>query len=392
MFKFHKLMLASILNEIYIDRESIVRLGLGSLSDLPKLILPRPLKSYPISIFLARLPEVLILALSIFFSVTMLLSFFFRGLLRVSRGGRDINFQSNKSGCILLGFHEKVGSCYANALNDERATFASKKMMYQVSLKDTVKALIFSFSWFCFLLKKVFLAYLKNGFSLPYKDVNILFQSYVVFDLYLCSIFLFRSVRLNSNSKFFICNHYDRWAVICDFILPNVTLIQHGKVVPLELPYRLRNIRRIYIYDGVSKDIFQRDIVFSNRKCDFFYYSSQIRLSPIDDFGGCTVLYIAEPHLFLFEKEFISVFLALSMNVRLYVKPHPRFGSSHYKKIKGITLISEKDFYPAVDLAVFVSSTLGAEYKSQGIKVLQLNPDVEVNDSVDMVLEVLSAK
>lgn len=392
MLKLHKLMLASILNEIYIDRESIIRLGLGDLHDVPKFILPRPLRSYSASVFLARLPEVCVLILSVLFSATLMVFFFFAGLIIVSKGRKTINLKRGEPNYFLLGFHGKVSSCYADALSNDRAIFFSKDVMRQVPLRDAIKALGFSCFWICFILKKIFRSYLKNGFSLPYKEVNILFQSYVVFDLCLCSFFLSRLVRLDPGAKCFICNHYDRWSVACDFILPNYTIIQHGKVVPLELPYRLRNIRKICVYDDVSKDVFQHKIVFASRKCDFLYYSSQIRLSPIDNFSGCTVLYIGEPHLFLFEKKFFSVFLELSMDVRLYVKPHPRFGSSHYRKIKGITLISDRDFYPAVDLAVFVSSTLGAEYKTQGVEVLQLNPEVEVKDSVGKVLGLLSAK
>jgi len=80
-----------------------------------------------------------------------------------------------------------------------------------------------------------------------------------------------------------------------------------------------------------------------------------------------TVLIIGQPHNMEGE---IRIAKTLADDFDVFVKPHPLYDSSEYRKLDHLIVIDDVDFYPKVDLALCYESTLGYEYEASDARVV----------------------
>lgn len=216
-------------------------------------------------------------------------------------------------------------------------------------------------------------AYFDSLFSVIYGMIKLddradVLQLYVAYEWF----FTYRVLESISPlvDNIFFANHYDRWAVLFDkvFANRNITLIQHGLLSDqVSVSYKLSNINYIYIFDSYSKQLFSKFV--DAEEVEFHYLSSTISLDEVavDRF---TLLFIGQPHSAQKEVEIANRISMSNMDMHVMIKPHPLYGTSIYKGAIGADILSNKDFFPRVDLALCYESTLGLEYESSGVKVL----------------------
>jgi len=194
------------------------------------------------------------------------------------------------------------------------------------------------------------------------------------------------SIRVAINKikgEFFIAEHFDRWAVLTDCYIESLILesyeqsklqlIQHGILKDIEmkgqkiiLPYRLKNVSKLWVYDEYSKDYFISFILDTlGNNFDVKYFSSNIDLIEIDNNFKKSVMFIGHPACENFHINILSEMQ--KMGIYCIYKPHPKNASSKKVYMQDWFVVEQKDYFPKVDLLISYPSTLVQEYESQGI-------------------------
>lgn len=201
---------------------------------------------------------------------------------------------------------------------------------------------------------------------------------------------------------FLTSEHFDRWTILIDAVVRNlrindkvdstVSLVQHGvlgsltsaadqqpEVVPFEVKNKLTEVRHLYVYDELSAKIFQQSILHSECSAQVHFFKPQIVLQEtLKKKGQLRILFVGHPicedlHIFIFSQ------LLKSHSIRAFYKPHPT--SAPRREIGDLDweLISDKSYFPAVDLLISYPSTLVTEYSNKNIPAVQhpinLNPE-----------------
>lgn len=209
--------------------------------------------------------------------------------------------------------------------------------------------------------------------------------------------------------EFYIAEHYDRWAVLMDSVVYRknssiahqcvLHLVQHGSLSALEdtlaepglafaLKYKLKAVSSLYIYDAVSGEIFNKDILDASpsRPIDIHYYSPGIELG--DDIASrCfSILFVGHP---ICELTHIAIYRKIQEkypDVVFCYKPHPTALPSEKIKRQRWTVIEDSQYFPAVNLIISYPSTLVAEYSLHDIPAVIHAIDISV-DQLGPVLE-----
>lgn len=235
-------------------------------------------------------------------------------------------------------------------------------------------------------------------------EASILFQSYTALDW----VITFGALTKIAPSKIITAEHHDRWAVLLDSYCEGVNksggdriefvLVQHGlefestyeKMIELGLskglPYKLKNLKVIYVYDFRQLEVFKRFIVCERSFCLgllFRFYSYKL---PLVETGvnNKTVLIIGNVACEAFHLE---LYLKLNdiFSFTCFYKPHPVLGSSSNVISAGWIFIVDKDYFPLVDLVVSYPSTLANEYEAAGVKVIEHAFDADCADIRNMI-------
>jgi len=193
-----------------------------------------------------------------------------------------------------------------------------------------------------------------------------------------------------SPKRIVIAEHHDRWAVLADCYAYSVAdsvnkceinLVQHGlefestyefiskNCCEKGLPYKLRCVTNIHIFNDEQLGIFLRNIINNdNRAKENFkthYMSNEIILNKINS-NKKTILIIGhvicEDFHIMLQQE-----LLLNNDVALYYKPHPTCKASLKAENAMWIFIDDREFYPLVDLVVGYPSTLVFEYSKHGV-------------------------
>lgn len=271
-------------------------------------------------------------------------------------------FFGNVKKNLVLVADNRIESLYKkiNLLDKESTTFLNinqKNKLNYVKLNNLISYKVFIKSY---IYSVISLFYVLSRLS---KKSNIL-QLYVAYDWFKTYFALEKLVPYSEN--IFFSNHYDRWSTMFDnlFGSKNLILIQHG-VLPedLFLSYKLKNLKTIYCFNNKSKKKFSK--LFECDNTIFKTFNLRLNLTPVYS-NKKTVLIIGQPHSVEREIEIID---KLKKTYTVYVKPHPLYNNSKYD-IKGVELISDKEFFPKVDIALNYESTLGVEYEASGVKLL----------------------
>ncbi len=216
------------------------------------------------------------------------------------------------------------------------------------------------------------------------KECEILkgFESYTAFKW-----FLHKRVIQKFNANLVIAEHYDRWAVLTDICIAegnkkynssnHLTIIQHGgvlglnvdnlnSILTLKLPYMIKNISYLYVYDISSLNFFEKNVIhssalFSLKSC---FFTPVITLEKIEC-SNKSILIIGHPLSLDFHK---AIFFDLrEKNIEVFYKPHPAMKKNTSFYNPKWNSISKADFFPDVDFLVSYPSTLVVEYKKHGI-------------------------
>ena len=221
-----------------------------------------------------------------------------------------------------------------------------------------------------------------DKFSLFFKSVSLcLFSSGSValrdklqlIDLYRVVCFYEFIFRLNKVSdRLSMCNHYDRWAMVCyAAFTKQVEVWQHGVLdADLDLPVKLRNVRRIHCLAKSDVPIWGKYTQASD--VDMVIQESHFMLT----LGVAAVDFLMISHPAYMDEE-IDLLLGIGaitkpLGVVLAYKPHPAYDYKERLELlrgQGVNIVP-KEIFPKARLALTKGSTLGKEYESVGVKVL----------------------
>ena len=276
-------------------------------------------------------------------------------------------FSTEKKSLVLLSTSRKmsylvskVGVDYeAISLNFSKSNFeveVSKNLSSLITINDCIKALFLS----------IFASFYM-GWKIDKK--RDLLQLYVSYKWFLTYEGLSKVNRIGKFESVYISNHYDRWAVLFDYCFKNkkIIMLQHG-VLPsrLILPYAMDNVDEIHVLNRSSIEIFKA--LFSEKNREYFLQDLQLNLSDVElESKSKTVLIIGQPHSIRKELDVIE---KIKKNYFVIIKPHPSYPTHDYANIKNCLVLTDKNFFPRVDVALSYESTLGVEYEASGIKVI----------------------
>lgn len=238
-----------------------------------------------------------------------------------------------------------------------------------------------------------------------YKNKYLSFQSYAVMSWMMT---WFTLIKLKP-SKIYTSEHHDRWAVLIDSYVGlsstqqkcNFSLVQHGKeyeqtYVKMEeisaeegLPYRLRNVNKLYLYDKNQLMIF-KDRILSKSNCvdlEVIYISAKLGLVALD-LEVKSILIVGHSFCEAIHTKLYQDFLKFK-KFKVFYKPHPTVIASNFAKSLAWEYIEDKNYFPRVDLVISYPSTLVDEYEAEGVKVIV--HDFNINCIVDLKCQINSA-
>lgn len=186
--------------------------------------------------------------------------------------------------------------------------------------------------------------------------------------------------------------HHDRWAVAADCYCAEVEndtacsdlmLVQHGLeyvetyhfIAELTgeagLPYRLRSIRQLYLYNADQVNIFFGNIISTLvRREDVVLrcISNSMQLTSVSA-DKTSVLFVGHPicedfHRAVFKK------LDEEFDLNYFYKPHPVARESAKVREEKWQVILDDGFFPAVNFIISYPSTLVAEYDFYNIPAM----------------------
>lgn len=346
----------AINNEIDIDRDLIKRLGRQDLCFTPLRSLKtlKYIDKYNISANAYALFAILFtIFLPVFFLVKMLISI-------PKIGGKDSLEKGGQEELVLVAngrveylFNKSNEGTEAKFLNINQPRNKIKSHVYQsLGISDLIYAYFYAVSSVVLFLPKL-------------SDKRDVLQFYVAYEWFL----VYEGLLKNSEhvSDVYFANHYDRWAVMFDSIYSgkNIVLLQHGTLPDsLDLTYKLKNLKYIYTIDQHSVILFKR--MFCCVKTRFKMLDISLVLSDVKS-EKRSVLIIGQPHSVAVE---VEIAMELSGRYDVFIKPHPLYDDTEYRKLKQVTIVSDREFYPKVDVALCYESTLGVEYQASGVPVV----------------------
>jgi len=232
-------------------------------------------------------------------------------------------------------------------------------------------------------------AFLTHRYLVAEYGINLGLQSYVIVEWML----MLWATAVVAPKKVLTTEHHDRWAVLADFYCSiskekdracELELAQHGiehestyqKIETIiqerKLPYRLKNISKIYLYDREQLAIFKKHIINERltQGVDFSveYFLPKINLTECLD-NIPQVLFIGHRICEEFQIKIYDLLFSKE-KITCFYKPHPTAKSSKKAKSVGWRFIFDEEFFPSVDLVISYPSTLADEYKTMGIPSL----------------------
>ena len=345
----------AITNEIAIDANIFKKINKNKVPYLPV----RPLKTLS-KIELFKINGITYHLISLIFLIFCPLFFFYQ-MIRVS-------FRTNKKSIIIEKELLLNASTHARRLS---LKVLKRNIKYLNINQENDEAPLFINN--ALQAKHLLIAYLYSILATYYLYIKIqdkkdILQSYVAFNFFLVLIAM--NLIKDKVDTVYFCNHYDRWAVLFDnaFHDKNIILIQHGMTPDpsIALPYLLTNIKKCHVFNKFSQNEFKHLILAKNSKASFKITDRSLLLSEINH-KKKTILIIGQPHS---AQEEVNIINKVNEDYIVYIKPHPNFSSKPYTDLKHTILITDKSFYPKVDIALSYESTLGIEYEASGIKVI----------------------
>ena len=216
--------------------------------------------------------------------------------------------------------------------------------------------------------------------------IEIGFQSYALPSW----MIMYSATQKIDPEKIFTAEHHDRWAILADCYCSEkstktkkctLTLVQHGLEHPdtyrvinsltdgQGLPYKLKNVSSLHVYDSNQLELFKKNILESDHKnknpISAKFLTHKIKLENIRS-KKLSILFIGHPICEEFHINLQKV-LSKKIDADIFYKPHPAANASQKIKKAQWQIISDTEFFPRVDLVVGYPSTLVVEYEENGI-------------------------
>ena len=350
--------------------------------------LPRPAKwlgNKKLKSFLGKFSNILNIIWRFFFAYVYFSIIALRYIFALKEG-RGHGFNKKYVDHLLLGAAPRSVFVFSSALDDgenkyclslpwvniykdlENSKFIEIKLLDVVGRRDIFKA-------FCRACK---------AHAITSSDRNISFQTYIGINWFL----VYSAIRKLNPKKIFTAEHHDRWAILLDFMAENknaddgflFTIVQHGLEhestysemqktnygAGVGLPYKIKNVDAIYVYNEAQLKIIRDNIINSNKELSVNYFKVRLLLHDIGAPQKKKIMFIGHP--FCYELQlFIYLQLFDKFDFEFYYKPHPTIEISDSIKNAGWLVIKEKDFFPKVNFLISYPSTLVIEYKEFGI-------------------------
>ena len=225
--------------------------------------------------------------------------------------------------------------------------------------------------------------------------------------------FAVRAALAKISAPFWMAEHFDRWAVLADSVVwrrgllagkgdaPRLVLVQHGIVgvpseaaeedLPFSLSYKLKAVDALYVYDHSSSAIFKEKILGRRAAAtvNVQFFKPSLLLSDGRRAGKFGILFVGNPvcerlHLFLYDR------LRHYPDIQVFYKPHPTSAASNNVKSESWEFISDKTWYPNVDLLIAYPSTLVTEYAVFEVDALIHPLNLEVQNAESFLRSVES--
>ncbi|EFK1181203.1 hypothetical protein BHH85_004993, partial [Escherichia coli] len=164
--------------------------------------------------------------------------------------------------------------------------------------------------------------------------------------------------------------HYDRWAVLTDFICrikrKRYILIQHGSLLALKtkgyeffsLSYKLKAVSELAIFNEIELELFLEHIISqaNDYNIKIHFYQQPFYVSSINN-KGLSILIIGHSLCERGQLSLGSQLSTLSDNIVLYYKEHPKARASEKAKKTKWNFITDDDYFPDVDIVISYPST-----------------------------------
>ncbi|MDC7716944.1 hypothetical protein PQU95_06920 [Vogesella sp. DC21W] len=212
-------------------------------------------------------------------------------------------------------------------------------------------------------------------------------QTYSVFDW----VVMYAALLKLKPSLILTAEHHDRWAVMADRFSSRmqrlnrecaITIVQHGKehsstyenflgqTREKGLPYKLKNVKKLFVYNDEQREIFLGNIIDANAIADDFevlnYDRPSLKLTDVDG-GVMSILFVGHPFCEQFQM-LLCERLCKVLKANVYYKPHPAAKPSPKVFNASWNVIADDYFYPRVNFVISYPSTLVDEYEVHRIK------------------------
>lgn len=250
-----------------------------------------------------------------------------------------------------------------------------------ISFLDVIKAFLLTISSFICFLKPSCIKWILHLYTAP-------------------SWFLVALAMNNVKGSFASSEHYDRWAVLTDIVCKikrkRYILIQHGSLLGLKtkkfeyfnLPYKLKAVSEIVVFNKVEFDLFSDYILSKNQNDGLIvhYFQQPFFVTSIEN-KGLSVLIVGHS---LCEREQLKIgerLSALSDEIVVYYKQHPKARASEKIKMAAWNFITDDNYFPDVDLVISYPSTLALQYQDLNKTVLLHGLDNISQDEMNEIIK-----
>lgn len=278
---------------------------------------------------------------------------------------------------FLITFSDKANVIYSDLVS------ANSDLSYiQVGVSNVGRKVAFPFDEYFTYLYSVF-AIIKRY----KKDIWFLKSIILIPEMLTLYAYLSR----NSVDKIYMTNQFDRWAYLLSFFSNEndcyLELRQHGITDSGFLPsIKMPLVNKLVVYDEKELKYFKLRVV--EKIIEVAFKPPTLNLSDVD---GCNFnILIAASGSYEHSDYEITLIKLLAKKVRgkVFYKPHPLLTNKSALELLityGFHYISDKDFFPDVDVMIHFSSTLAAEYRNSSTDVKIFN--IENHLCIDIALK-----
>lgn len=237
-------------------------------------------------------------------------------------------------------------------------------------------------------------------------------QGYTAYKWFLTRLGLARL----KQGHFLTAEHFDRWTILIDSVArdlrlstenkpeskSHVVMVQHGvlgsltqpadhsEAEQLEIKNKLTEVEHLYVYDEGSAEVFRHSILAQECRPQVHFFKPTIELQDTSRVKGqLRILFVGHP---ICEDTQILIFKKLSetFSLKAYYKPHPTSAPRREIQTLGWELITDKSYFPIVDLLVSYPSTLVTEYANKSIPAVVHPINLSPDDLQDYLIQLKS--